>query len=205
MKKMATMTFIFLFALSFQSQEKASSCHKIGRSISSLSTSEEQNHQAEMICSQQEKIASLKDELDSIEKEKAKLLGVIEKVEASLKEREEETENREKKEKKTSTASVDYSQYQVLNQSMMMPFFTPSIQYAYSPFHNRSRQDNVEYLKLAMAQKLHFSMSDSEYWHPEWDMNGNMTNPIYSYGGNFNFIEDIYRNPLSHKYPTRRY
>lgn len=202
MKKLTIFTFIIFASLLSQKEEKLESCPSLGRSISSV------EEKTELVCAQQEKIAGLQEELEAIEKEKERVVSVLEKVEQRFQEYEEEAQKKEEEKEKRSTQRpmANFTQFPMINNQFAMQYHKPApITYAYSPFHNSSTSDNMEYLKLVTAQRLQFSLSEGDYWHPEWDMNGNMTNPIYGFGDTWNYLEGIHRTPTSHQYPTRTY
>ncbi|MEC7277226.1 MAG: hypothetical protein VXV96_12985 [Bdellovibrionota bacterium] len=178
------------------SSEQPLTCKAAGRSISSVESpaeSEELTEKAQQVCIQEEKINSLKDDLDRLEKEREKILAALEKLDSN-------TEKEQEEEKEEALASQP--QIIIINNSwpsMATQLNTaPTISYGYSPFHNSSSESLSQYFQMAMAHRLNFAMSENDYWHPEWDTNGHLTNPQYGFGsGTWNFIENMYREPTS--------
>lgn len=182
----------------------------ISRSIASgdeatSETSEETNSDIDkdlqQICENENRIANLKAELDELQKNRDDILALIERVQ----EKEEEKERKRKKKKVededqamllllANRYSMIQNQANMANQmAMAMP--TPMVD-AYSPLHNRTSQQNMQYLQMALMHRVNFSLQEDHYWHPEWNAQGQLTNPIYGTPQTWQNIESMYRDPV---------
>lgn len=159
--------------------------------------SEEAKDSAQVVCENERKINSLKQDLDEINQKKADIFKTLEKLE----------DEEERANARTNKDENSISEQNLLLMTMMMNRWSPSapqpipyagqqITYAYSPFHNSSRESNMAYLQMAMSHRLKFQMDESNYWQPEWDRNGNMLNPVYGGPNASSMIRDMYRAPL---------
>ena len=173
------------------------------RSISSEEEEAESTDETLLeVCENERKLAALKADLEKIQKDKDEILALVERA------TEEERKRESKKKEKIKVESKDEAmllllahRYSMMQQrqnfmpqpSMVMP--TPMVD-AYSPFHNSSTQDLTNYMQLAMMNRMQFSLTEDQYWHPEWNAQGQMTNPIYGTPQTWSNIEDMYRNPM---------
>ncbi|MCF8058777.1 MAG: hypothetical protein K9K67_05745 [Bacteriovoracaceae bacterium] len=152
----------------------------------------------ETICNNDSKIDTLKEDLEHLQKERARVVAALEKYTLEI-----EEEEKKKKEKKEKVEENQISQAALLN-AMMFSMQTPAPQMsmplpiitASSPFHNPSSQQLTNYLQMVMMNRLSFSMEKNNYWQPQWNAQGHLSNPIYGGPNAFQNIEDMYRNPL---------
>ncbi|GEM_PF-2544844 len=156
----------------------------------------------ETICANENQLATLKEDLEHLQRERNRVIAALEKYT-----REEEKERKAKKEKSDKENDKEKerqaSQFALLS-AMMFSMQTPSPQMtiptpmvmASSPFHNPSSQQLNNYMQMATLNRLSFNMERDNYWQPEWDSQGNLSNPIYGGPSAFQNIENMYRDPL---------
>jgi len=172
-------------------EPKAPSCSF--RTIASESSKES----VQVVCENERKINSLKQDLEEINQKKADIFKTLEKLE------EEESAIAENQKSNNSISEQNLLLMQMMmnrwspSSAQPIPYATPQITYAYSPFHNSSRESNMAYLQTAMSHRLKFQMEESNYWQPEWDQNGNMLNPIYGGPNASLMIRDMYSAPFA--------
>lgn len=176
------------------------------RSIASGDESEDAKTEEglEQICENENRIATLKAELDELQEKKDETIALLERVQKKLK----EDENKKKKKKKIKVEDKDQAMLLLLanrysmmqqqaNMAAQFSFAMPApMSEAYSPLHNRSSKQNMEYLQMALMHRVNFSMQEDHYWHPEWNAQGHLTNPIYGTPNTWQNIESMYRNPV---------
>lgn len=186
--------------------------NKPSRSIASGDKSEEAKSQEslEQMCENENRIATLQAELDELQAKKDETIALLERVQKKLEEEKEEKEDKKKKKKKKKIKVEDKDQAMLLllanryslmqNQASManqMAMAMPApMSEAYSPLHNRSSQQNMEYLQMALMHRVNFAMQEDHYWHPEWNAQGHLTNPIYGTPNTWKNIESMYRDPV---------
>lgn len=152
------------------------------------------------VCANERKLAALKADLERIQKDKDEIIALVERVK--------EKEEKKTKKKKIKVEDEDQAmllllahrfQMQQQQQSMagqlQMSLPLPIVT-AHSPFHNPSRQDLTNYMQMAMMNRMQFSLTEDQYWHPEWNAQGHMTNPVYGTPQTWSNIEEMYRNPM---------
>ncbi len=181
---------------------------KPSRSIASGDdeTQTEVDADLQTICENENRIANLKEELDQLQAKKEETLALIERVQKELEEKEEDDKDKKKKKIKVETEdqamllllanrySMMQNQANMANQ-MAMSLPAPIVE-AYSPLHNRTSQQNMDYLQMALMHRINFSMQEDHYWHPEWNAQGHLTNPIYGTPNTWSNIESMYRDPV---------
>jgi septal ring factor EnvC (AmiA/AmiB activator) len=171
------------------------------RSISSENELSDQELELKRVCENQRRIDSLKNDISDLETEKEKVLKTIE--DAIAKQESEKFAKERTRHQIALMSSFQYP-YHLLNSLQRQYDRTPAITYAYSPFHDHSTSKNMNYLKVAMTQRLSMKLRASESWSPNWDTNGHLTNPIYGNAQTWQNLEDMHRLPLSSGFMMRQ-
>lgn len=154
-----------------------------------------------VVCNNQEKIDSLKADLENLEEQKKKILSSIEKIE----------EEEKKSEDIEETVDVNnQEQYLAYMYSMMNAQASQNENAIWSLYSEMGRnmgqvdpigrptsQSRYEYLQMVQLQRWSFSMDEENSWHPEFNNRGDLTNPLYGNPGTWDSVRSMYRNPTS--------
>jgi hypothetical protein len=175
------------------------------RSISSEEPSPDREENDEdqkllQVCQNQQRINSLKKDIEELEVERERVLSTIE--EAIAKQESELTKKERTRHQHALMSKYQYP-YPMLNSLQAQYNQTPTFMNVYSPFHDHSNDKNMNYLKVAMSQRLAMKLRASQSWSPEWNSSGHMTNPIYGTPQAWQNLEDMHRLPLSSGFMMR--
>lgn len=160
------------------------------------------------ICANERKLAALKADLEKIQSDRDEILALVERAKEQERKREDEKKTKEKikvESKDEAMLLLMAHRYSMMQQRQNFISSVPQpaplrITTAYSPFHNPSNQDLTNYMQLAMMNRMQFALNEDQYWHPEWNNQGQMTNPIYGTPQTWSNIEDMYRNPMGNSF-----
>jgi hypothetical protein len=141
----------------------------------------------ETICANENQLATLKEDLEHLQRERNRVIAALEKY---TKESEEEKERQA-----SQVALLSAMMFSMQTPSPQMSIPTPIIM-ASSPFHNPSTQQLNNYMQMATLNRLSFNMERDNYWNPEWDSQGNLSNSLFGGPSAFQNIESMYRDPL---------
>lgn len=166
------------------------------RGISSVSSSSENELQKN--CQNFSRIKVLHEKVAELENQTGELVKVYN---AALEE--EKSRERKVEEKKNKSlmqmAYLPYNPYSetLLQKAWLQYHQTPSIVSTYNPFHDHSMNKNMNYLKIAMGQRLAQKLNSANSWSPEWNSQGHLTNSPYGGPNAWQELENMHRLPLS--------
>lgn len=172
----------------------------------------------EEICEREERIESLKADIEKLEAEKEKVFKTLKDALAKKEEEEkEETSSDDKPRLKDYTANKipeGVLQQFLLAQHYSQVLASMPAQWAnlnakpmgyFDPISNPTQQSRYDYLQMAMMNRWSFMMDEQNSWHPQWDQNGDMTNNLYGGPQTWGDIRTMYRTPtLDMRGPSSR-
>lgn len=187
-----------------------------------LALSEEEkllNQEIELakICENDQKISSLLDDVNKIKAERTRILAAIEKVVADEEEKEkfrdnsEKEDDRSKKKDQEEEPSIDATALAQVMMASMIPNMMAQTQMqiqsqmaapivdSYNPFGQMSQNHMSSYMQMVMAHRMAFSAKSDMFWHPEFSLDGSMTNPLYGGSNTWDQISTMYRDPMGNQ------
>lgn len=156
------------------------------------------------LCNNQEKIDSLKHDLADLEIQKKKILTTIEKVE------EKAEEDKSGSGKATLPAYLQLAVMQANHGLGMSGGNDIWAQYSemgrqmgrFDPISSSTSEQRYDYLNRVMVNRWSVMMDENTSWSPNFNSQGDLTNPLYGNSGTWNQLRTMYRNPSSGVIPA---
>lgn len=160
------------------------------------------------VCNNQDKIDSLKADLENLKKQKEEILTTIEKVENG------EDEKKEEETADSGKAKLPaYLELAVMQANMGLGMSGGTdiwAQYSemgrqmgrFDPFNNPTAESRYDYLNRVMINRWSVMMDESTYWSPNFNSRGDLTNPLYGSPSTWEDLRSMHRNPSSGLIPA---
>ncbi|MCP4912238.1 MAG: nucleotide exchange factor GrpE [Oligoflexia bacterium] len=161
----------------------------------SENTEETELSQEQQICENENKIASLKKELDELEDKREELEELLDKALAKNDELDGGTSSDRKKKKVKKGSYEDLSNYMTAAYMYQMYTMAPTINYLNNPIHNSSSSQLVSYLSAVQMNQRIFENKWAGTWTPTFTPNGDLVDYQYGPAGVYTnqLIEQTYR------------
>lgn len=162
----------------------------------SENTEETELTQEQLLCENENKIASLEKELDTLEEKREELEELLDKALAKNEELDGDTSSDKKKKKKSKKGTYeDLSRYYAAAYMYQMYSMAPTINYLNNPIHSSSSSQLVSYLSAMQTNQRIFENKWAGTWTPTFTPNGDLVDYQYGPAGVYTnqLIEQTYR------------